>query len=400
MITLANKNDCTGCKSCFNACRFGAISFVKKENGFEFPTINFEKCVNCGNCQKACPIFNNSVLPKESLNAFACKSKSISVKLSSSSSGVFFLIAEMVLDAGGVVFGASWDDSRSVKHIGIYSKEELPLLLKSKYVQSDLNKTFLECKNLLESGRFVLFSGTPCQIHGLKCFLKKEYEQLLTIDLVCHGAPSQHLFSRFLDYFEKTKRCSIKSIDFRYKNIKLGGYLTKIIVTKHNKEKCYLYPWQLTSYMWLFMNSYSLRQSCYVCRYASTKRYSDITLGDYWGIESHYPLFYDSLGVNMVLINTEKGASFFSNISNKVDFIETSVKNAIECNQQLREPTKCPNDINEFNLLSHENYKSVQHFYKKHSLKDRRKVSFVFTLKQATPLSLYKKLSSIIHHKK
>ena len=205
--TLA-KSECCACTACEQACPVNAISFTKDEEGFLYPAINKDKCIDCGLCERVCPVEHPNYSNTETPEVYAAMVKEVEQRKKSSSGGMFYAIASWILNQGGKVYGATMDEKHQVKHISVDNLEDLDLLRGSKYVQSDLQQVFADIKKELKAGRWCYFVGTGCQVAGLKSFLRKDYDTLLTSDLVCHGVPSQWLFDQHIKYLEeKYKSC-------------------------------------------------------------------------------------------------------------------------------------------------------------------------------------------------
>ena len=202
MIEISKKSKCSGCHACYNICPKNAINMQVDENGFKIPIVDKSKCVNCGMCDRACPIINKNIIDNEP-KVYVCYNKNENIRYKSSSGGIFTLIAREILQRKGIVFGAAFNEDFSVSHMYIDDIEKLDMLRRSKYVQSSINDTYRQAKEFLEAGRFVLFTGTPCQIEGLLAYLGKQYNKLYTQDIVCHGVPSQKVWRKYLDYRAK-----------------------------------------------------------------------------------------------------------------------------------------------------------------------------------------------------
>lgn len=341
-LLVPKKQDCCACSACINKCPKGAISLVADEAGFNYPSINSEICINCNLCKKICAWQNNNVLfnlPKEVYAAVGKKNLD-----ESTSGGVFGLIAERFIQDGGVVFGAVCDFSSGkpeVYHTYANNINDLKKLKGSKYVQSDVRMTFSEAKSFLDKDIKVLYSGTPCQIAGLKSYLAKEYKNLYTIDIICHGVPNQELFREYVRSLEKVSSSQITDFKFRDKQYGWGQVGSVVYNNKHKKR---LFA-QESSYFALFLKGYTYRENCYSCKYASIKRVSDITVGDYWGIEIQHPDFIKdnkidvNRGCSCVLANTDKGQDLFE--ISKGDFIiqKSTLNKVLQDNEQLKKPT-------------------------------------------------------------
>lgn len=330
MQKIINKHKCSGCHACFNICPQKSITMEQDFEGFLYPKFNQDSCIDCGLCKNVCPVLNEHT--GNIGRAYACINKNDKVRMQSSSGGVFTIIAEAILDEGGVVFGAIFDDELSVVHSEIKSKAELDGLRGSKYLQSRIGKAYKKAKDYLDCGKKVLFSGTPCQISGLKMYLGKEYENLITQDIICHGVPSPTVWKKYLKYLTITERKNIdtkKKPEFRDKC--KGWYDYSIAVFFENNE---VFKQRIGDnlYMKAFLDGLCLRPSCYNCQSKSLKRESDITLADFWGIENVVPEMFDDKGTSLVLVNSSKGKRLFEAISDKMTYKEVSLDEAVQYN--------------------------------------------------------------------
>ena len=306
MIKITKKEDCCGCEACVQACPQKCISFVEDKEGFLYPLINETLCVRCGKCTKICPILN----PRSEQKPISCVvSRNIDekVRLDSSSGGAFSALAERIIDEGGIVFGAIYDNQWNVCHSEMTRTPEMGLLRTSKYVQSRIGDSFIKAKQYLDRNVKVLFSGTSCQIAGLRNFLNKDYENLYTIDVICHGVPSPLVWKRYMK--ENSCGCSIVSVnmrdkfpngwtDFHMTLRKKVGDVDLVYSNSHDKD----------AFMQLFLNDVCLRPSCYKCPAKGGKSGADITLADFWGAKVLYPDKNDEKGMSLVITSTSKGA--------------------------------------------------------------------------------------------
>lgn len=334
-----DKNECCGCSSCVQKCPKNAIKMIENEEGFLYPIIDEEKCINCGLCSKVCPQMkeikkNNEEYPK----VYAMYNKNDDELLKSSSGGIFSVIANYVIENGGVVFGAAYDNDFNVKHIMIDNKENLNLLRKSKYVQSNINNTYEEAERKLKQGKMVLFSGTPCQIAGLKSYLVKEYDNLITCDLVCHGVPSPKAFKIYIKAFEKNGK-KVSSYDFRTKDKLEFEKLGKIEFS--NGKNRYLKIGTDPFYN-NFLSGNLFRESCYTCKYANMNRIGDITIGDFIGVHNVQPDAYNSKGISICIVNDIKSDELIKKIKNNVEIKKTAIDKIIKHNMNLKIPMKRP----------------------------------------------------------
>ena len=335
MITLFNeKNECCGCSACSNICPKNAITMAADEKGFAYPKISADRCIECGLCKKVCTITNHHTSEIQTQHAYAIKHKDDKIRKASSSGGAFYEIALKVINDGGMVYGAAYDENFVVKHIGVSDKSGLERIMKSKYVQSNMGNTFSEIKNDLENNIPVLFSGTGCQVQALRNFLGKEYDNLLCVDIVCHGVPSPKLFADYLKFMEKKYKSKITSVNFRGKAIK--GQVQDMLITFEN-GKVYSKLAVIDSYYSFFLKNFSLRDSCYQCPFSNTNRIGDITLADYWGIEKQFSEFQDYKGISLLITNNLKGEKHLKNIDSY--FVSTETPMELAASQQpLRKP--------------------------------------------------------------
>lgn len=313
-VSILEKNKCTGCGLCKNICPFGAIEMLPDNEGFLRPVIN-DKCTSCGLCSKKCPALSKELKTNKKFKAFAVWSND-KLRPLGSSGGVFPALAEHFIDNGGVVFGAAFEPScRKLSHQKVENKKDLIKLYKSKYVQSDTKETYKEVKECLEQGKNVLYCGCPCQVDALKTFLGKDYDTLLTVDILCHGAPSPYAYNKFLD--EVSKGREVVAVDFRDKT---PGWGTLIRVdfsdgTLHHD----LYN---GNYFRAFLSGIAMRESCYTCPYSQENRPGDITIGDFWGVADFKENWNDKKGTSIVLVNNKKGEKEIKNIKKSISRIE------------------------------------------------------------------------------
>lgn len=325
---IKNKKDCMGCYACANICPQNCISMISDEEGFWYPKVEYPKCISCEQCIKVCPIINKQAVQNEPL-AYACMNKNEAIRLDSSSGGVFTLIAEGIIEQGGVVFGAGFNDSLQVVHSCVETKEDLSMLRGSKYVQSRVGETYEQARVFLKQNRKVLFSGTPCQIAGLKSFLGKSYDNLLTVDIVCHGVPSPKVFEKYVAHQEKQSGSPARRIAFRLKNE--GWKLFSVsFLFKNDTEYRKVFPQDL--YMKAFLKDVCLRPSCYACAFKTLHRQSDITMADFWGIKNILPDMDDDKGTSLVFINSKSGKEMFDSLNDKMDYKAIDINEAVKNN--------------------------------------------------------------------
>lgn len=332
MLDIKDKSKCCGCAACVNICPKQCIAMEHDEEGFLYPMVDADRCIGCDACARVCPEINLPALPETPKKAAAVMAKDVSIRMQSSSGGVFSLVAQKVLSDDGKVFGAAFDEEFQVKHVCIQHQEELDLIRRSKYTQSKIGFSFSQTKQLLLAGERVLFVGTPCQIAGLKNYLGKEYQNLYTIDFICHGVPAPLIWKRYLEYRKgKDKRDKIKRISFRQKDPSWKNY--KILI--EYEDKVYLSDTRRDLYMTAFLSDIGLRPACYECPFKTKSRCSDITLADFWGIQAVLPEMDDDRGTSLVICHSEKGEKILEQIAEECLIQEVELEQAIRYNPSL-----------------------------------------------------------------
>ena len=329
--------NCSSCAACANVCARSAISMQLDAEGFYRPVIDAEKCVQCGACERICPWnkpVENPNVADVSPKTVAAYAKDESVRLKSSSGGIFSILAERVLDDGGVVVGVSQTASTRFGHIVVENKADLAKLRGSKYVQADVGLVYREVRGLLKAGRKVLFSGTPCQVAGLYAVLGNAASaDLFTVDIVCHGTPSVKVFEKYVRELEKEKSALVASSRFRDK--RMGWRLFSMTSSLNTiSGDCFQFSKTLREdkFMRVFLQNICLNSSCADCRYGKLPRIADITLGDYWNIAKVHPQMDDNKGTSVVLLNTEHGKALFESVADKVAQCDSKVEYAIAGN--------------------------------------------------------------------
>lgn len=311
MITIYDKSDCCGCAACVQICPKQCILFNEDNHGFRYPLVDENKCVNCGLCEKVCPVLNQYA-PKDPINVYAGINSDDVIRSNSSSGGVFASLAESVIKNGGAVFGAGFDSDWEVEHVFIETEKDLHILRGSKYLQSRIGNTYKKAQEFLNQGRIVLYSGTSCQTAGLKRYLRKDYDNLITVDVVCHGVPSPLVWRKYLDQLIDQSGCTskddIKYIDFRDKMT--GWKSFSLTIKKSDRVVIFHEIHNQNQFMRLFLTNLSIRPSCFKCPAKQGKSCSDITLADYWGIDRLYPQADDDKGISLIIVNSDKGSEF------------------------------------------------------------------------------------------
>lgn len=306
MIDIKDKKDCCGCTACQQICPKHCITMQPDDEGFLYPVVDINACIDCGMCENVCPELNHNIKTKP-LATYAAINPNLHIRMKSSSGGIFSMLAEKTIEDSGVVYGAAFDRDWSVRHIKEESSEGLVSLRGSKYLQSNLGDIFKDVRTELNSGRRVLFSGTPCQTSGLKKFLHKDYPNLTTVDFVCHGVPSPAVWHSYLKESSKNQIATVTDISFRNKKNGWKNYEVSIESKKGDNKTINSETFNRNPYMQAFLANLTLRPSCYDCPVKGCSSGSDITLGDFWGIEHIDPSVDDDRGVSLVMVNTSKG---------------------------------------------------------------------------------------------
>lgn len=338
MISICAKCVCMGCGACLNACPHGCISMMEDPEGFLFPVIDQGRCSDCGICSRMCKMAHTSPLHPRSKSVLAAWNHDDGIRQRSSSGGVFIQLAKEVLSHGGVVNIVRFDDEFSLHHVLVDNVSEVLDVQGSKYVQSDTGRVYHDVRVALSDGKEVLFVSTPCQIAGLKAFLGREYDGLVTCDFICHGVPSP-------GYFRKYVRQRIKSLcidgasDYIFRNLRAWGWRCAI---QTRGGGCIDFDSQSDPYMGSFLSGLNYRECCYNCKFATERRCSDLTIGDFWSVKDFGLLTrkYEK-GTSLLLINTMKGRGMLSRISSCLDLNEFPWF-ATAANRQLYMPAARP----------------------------------------------------------
>lgn len=337
-IKIEDKSLCCGCTACKNICPQNAIEMEEDKEGFLYPIINKEKCINCGLCRKVCPVLQKNKKVDENQKGYIVYNKDYKIRKESTSGGAFSAIAGYVLNNDGIVFGACIDKEHNVYHKYVNRIEELKIFRGSKYVQSNLKNTFNEAKQFLDIGKMVCFSGTPCQIAGLKSFLNREYSNLITVDVVCRAVPSPLVLRKYLEYQKKKLNVNeIKEIIFRDKSV--YGYNYSVLTIKAD-NKNYHNGIDTDPYLRAFFSNISVRPSCYNCKFRTVDRVSDFTIWDCYNSEKFDRKFDDNKGTTRILLHNNKAIEIFNQIKNGYDYKEVEVANLIADSKELQEGIK------------------------------------------------------------
>lgn len=397
-VLFNDKKNCCACTACASICPQNAIAMVPDQDGFIYPVVDENSCIRCNLCERVCAYRND--LPEESIKeAYVAVSKCTEVQ-ESASGGLFSALAKSVIEQNGVVYGCAmgYENGRLLPHhICVDTQADLILLKGSKYIHSDLGNTYKEVRKHLENGKIVLFSGTPCQGAGLRGYLGKNYNNLFIVDIVCHGVPSAKLFQDYIAHEEKKRNVKINSFRFRDKS---QGWKLYAAMELDNGQIAYLEPEQ-SSYYQMFLDSYTYRENCYECPYASVHRPGDITIGDYWCVELVHPellkenggTIEHEIGVSCLIINNKKGHILMETFGNGVSMWSSTYENASKYNRQLISPSARKPERETVLSLAKNNYAEVEKWY----WCKRYPIIFKRTIRAAIPRPVKNVLKKILH---
>lgn len=355
MITLESEDKCCGCGACVQRCPNSCIVLEEDPHGFLYPTVDLDQCVDCHLCEQVCPFLNKSEI-QYPIDCFASANNDQEIRRESSSGGLFSLLAQNVIASGGVVFGAKFDGDWNVVHDFADNLADLAAFRSSKYVQSAIRDSYIKAEEFLKQDKTVLFCGTPCQIAGLNRYLGREYEKLITAEVVCHGVPSPKVWREYLHGITKNTRVS--EVCFRDKSTGWREYSVRI--GKSTKRHDY------DHYMGCFLGNYSLRQSCFNCPAKSGHSGADIIMGDLWGSSVLAPSLNDNKGTSLVIVNTEKGMDFVKR-SDVPQLMSVQYEQAVKHNPAICNNPVKPADYEEFwRKFSHHPLRSIMDYGKRH----------------------------------
>lgn len=337
MTSITESGKCTGCAACANSCPLQCITMLPDTEGFPHPQIDQDKCVDCRKCVAVCPVQHDAAKGYETEpSVYAAYATDKNIVEHSSSGGVFFVLAEHVIQMGGVVFGAAFDTPTTVHHIAVRDEKSLCKLRGSKYVQSEIGLTYREAEIELHKNKTVLFSGTPCQISGLRHYLRREYDNLICIDIICHSIPSPKAWKAFVDETSVSVNSNISSVNFRDKRDNWENYCLSFQL-ENGKE--YVLKGDKNLYMQAFIGGLSTRQCCSQCTFKGKNHESDITLGDYWGVRFVQNEAYNARGTSLVIVNTEKGRAMLDLIRDRLVLHPSSMDMALPPNPAYSKPS-------------------------------------------------------------
>lgn len=345
MIDKVNPQDCAICGSCVNACPVNAISLIKPYLDFDYPEIDYEKCINCNKCEVSCPVINNFERTIETSypKSYIGRNKKKDERMVSTSGGIFILFAKYIIQVGGYVCGAIMDDDFHVKHVLSNDIDVVHKMMGSKYVQSDTTNVFKDIKILLDNDCIVLFTGCGCQIAGLRTYLGKEYNNLFLVELICHGVPSDKMLQTYIGMHEKKQHKKAMKIEFRAKDTGWHNSSLKIVFEDDSE---YIKPVTLDGYMRGYFGRITFKSDCYKCQFKAFSSGSDILIGDFWGAEVEIPELDDNTGFSTIIALTPKGDEILSCVDFEMQ--EYNFENIFKYNKNIMLPSVANPLRNEF----------------------------------------------------
>lgn len=394
-ISTLPKQECCGCRACGDSCPHQCISFVTDKEGFYYPSIDGSACVDCGLCSRICPSLHPHLSSEYPAATYAAYALDQEKHRAGSSGGLFGIIATSVIEHGGKIWGAAFDSNLKLCHCSAANIQELGPLMKSKYIQSDTTGVYKTIKQDLHNDITTLFVGTPCQCNALKNYIGGNNENLIVVDLVCHGVPSQDMFDKSIRWFEQKHDCSVSGFKFRYKEKRnRSSHIYKIDYSVRGRKKSKIAIYYDFPHYYGFSKYITMRPSCYSCKWAKPYRCSDITIADFWGIEELRPHLDSKEGVSMVLANTNAGKLLIENIKHHLHIEDAPFDYACKNNGCLQRPTQLKESrMALFGDLQNMNFDEV---VKKH-LTPRRK--FLFDIYYNIPSGVKKIIRAIVGNK-
>lgn len=330
---FSKKEECCGCGACADVCPVHAVHMRVDREGAAYPYVEGSACIQCGRCEKVCPMKSHS-LSRCVNQYFGAKAKA--VRYGSSSGGIFPILAGYVLERKGVVYGAGYDSDMRVVHREAWDREELEQIKRTKYVQSDLQGVFRRIEQRLKEKRWVLFCGTPCQTQAVRLFLEEDHERLILVDLVCYGVPSSGIWEDYVTYLEKKHQGKMTDFSFRDKRACDHGHTCAYVVSGRE----YAGSVYQDRFCRMYFSCLDLRPSCYSCQFCTVDRGSDLTIGDFWGIERVRPDMDDGMGNSIVLLHTERGREVWEQIRDQADWFSCKKEEILQ--PRLQRPSRRP----------------------------------------------------------
>lgn len=378
MIQFDFNKHCCGCAACVDACKKHCISIIENQEGFRVPQIDKSKCVSCGKCEKVCPVLNVNERENKDQKCYCTYHLDAEVRNAGSSGSMFYLIADWIVNNNGVVFGAAFDEQLQLRHTMAQKTEELGPLMKSKYLQSNTTGVFEQVRMVLQEGRQVLFVGTPCQCQALYNYTNdKQRDNLILIDFICHGVPSQDLFNRYIRSYERKKNAKVKTFIFRGKKTPkppkneddIHNYTMEIFEKSEGRTSIETGFYRDCSFYSGFKKYQIFRNSCYECKFVGKNRITDFTLGDFWHLTEYEPDIKDfHKGYSEFVVNSERGNKLFEELKCKVYCKEYSMDIPMKRNHAYSKPTIKHFDRDLFFLLYKLPYNIISSLFFSHSI--------------------------------
>ena len=386
-VNTKRKEDCCGCRACEQICNHHAILMKEDDEGFLYPDFDKDSCVNCGLCEIVCPLMQADKVLHPEGEPMAAQNLNKQDLATSSSGGVFIAIAKHVILNGGVVYGAAFEDGPTLCHQRVESVEGLEKLKGSKYLQSDIRNTFQMVKEDLQTEKEVYFVGTPCQVAGLRLFLRKDYNGLFTLDFVCHGTPSNKLFKNTITQIEKKLDATFKNYSFRDKKVRGWSCSSSSSWQKGEDKVCQIYSRDMEAYYNAFIQGDMMRMNCYECPFARHERCGDITLADHWGVRVFDPNFPNiGKGVSLILINTKKGETMFNRLKSMFFSEKISMAHTVRNGNLHRPSIKTSNRESSYRLAFDNYHRFVDKYYQGNYLLNTIRVYSEYLLRKSDVL--------------
>jgi len=331
MISITESSQCCGCTACQSICVHGAITMISDKEGFNYPFVDKLKCVECRLCEKVCPILyrTDNILYPNQKALYAARLKDVKALIDSSSGGMFYALAYLTISRGGIVCGVEYSSTMEVRHAFAETMKDCKKFQGSKYVQSNMEGIYFRIKSYLKEGRYVLFTGTPCQVEGLNLFLRKSYDNLLTVDLVCHAVPSPKLFQDYVSMINRKMNSKLISISMRYKRTRgWGRRYSYCFFFNDGRSVCD--PINISNWGKLFFSQLINRPSCHDCKFTNLERPGDFTIADFWDDANKRPELHSNTGTSLFLVNSGKGLRLLDILKRYVDLWPITQQEAMQ----------------------------------------------------------------------